>query len=236
MTRESLLPDDATLLAIPLFSDFTTQELDGLRAMCRVKRYRKNAMIFYERDPSTGLYAMLRGSVKLFKLTPEGKEYIVHLLYPYSLVGEVPMFGGGTYLANAQALEDCTLLFLPKRAFVEFLRHTPALTTKLLTGFAARIRALSDQLENITLHDVSCRLARFLIVRLEEESGTHDDGVIQLRATKSTIAAHLGTTIETLSRTFRALQTEGIIRFKRSTVIVIDLPRLRALAGYTSVH
>lgn len=225
------LLDDATLRAIPLLSELSKRELDGVRSICTVKKFKKNAMVFFENDAYAGLYAVLLGSVKVFKNTPDGKEFIVHLLYPYSLVADVPMFGGGNYPANAQTMEATTLLFLPKRDFLEYLEHAPALTHKLLAGFAKRIRTLSQQLENLTLHDVSCRFARFLIGRIEEANRENQaQPMIKLHAQKSVIAAHLGTVIETLSRTLRTLQTEGIIRVNGSTVTVLDYGRLRKLA------
>ncbi len=234
--KEDIILDEAVYRTIPLFSEMNKQELAGVLSYSIVKRYKKNASIFFEGDVYTGLYIVLKGSVKVYKNSPDGKEYVVHLLRPHSLFADVPMFEGGSYPANAQTLESAVLLFIPKKQFLECLDRSPALMKKMLIGFAKKIRTLSLQLEDLTLHDVTCRLARLLIHLVEERKRQNlPQPFVRLNAQKSVVASQIGTVIETLSRSLKKMHNDAIIEVKGSTITILDYPRLRALAEYRAL-
>jgi CRP-like cAMP-binding protein len=225
--------DHAIYRTIPLFSELSADELNGIVAFSAVKHFKKNAHIFLEGDSYLGFYVVLKGSVKVYKANQDGKEFVLHLLYPYALVADVPMFEGGKYPAHAAVLEATTLLFVPKKQFLQFLGRSPSLMLKMLSGFAKKIRSLSQQLENLTLHDVSCRLARHLVDLVEEAKGERlAQPVVRLHSPKSVLASQLGTVSETLYRTLKKLQVDGIIKMKGRTTTVLDYKRLRALSEY----
>ncbi|HZV13434.1 MAG TPA: Crp/Fnr family transcriptional regulator [Candidatus Kapabacteria bacterium] len=231
--KDKFILDEAVYRTIPLFSEMNKKEFGSVLSYSVVKRYKKNAAIFFDGDEYTGLYIVLKGSVKVYKNSPDGKEYVVHLLRPYALFADVPMFEGGNYPANAQALESTDLLFIPKKQFLECLDSSPALMKKMLVGFAKKIRTLSLQLEDLTLHDVTCRLARLLIHLAEEKNRQNlPQPFVRLSAQKSVVAAQIGTVIETLSRSLKKMQDDSIIEVKGSTITILDYPRLRALAEY----
>jgi CRP/FNR family transcriptional regulator len=218
---------------IPLFSELSEDELKEVLAFSLIKRFKKNAQIFLESDPYKGFYVVLKGSVKVYKVNHDGKEFIMHLLQPYALVADVPMFEKGNYPAHAVAMENAVLLFVPKKAFLGFLENSPPLMRKMLGGFAKKIRTLSLQLENLTLHDVSCRLARHLVDLVEEaKRGTLAEPFVHLDSQKSVLASQLGTISETLYRTLKKLEVEGIIKTRGRTIIIPDYKALRALAEY----
>src|SRR5689334_5760351 len=117
--------DESAYRSIPLFSELNDEELNGILSFSAVKKYKKTAPVFFEGDPYAGFYVVLKGSVKVYKNTPDGKEFVIHLLHPYSLFAEFPMFEGGNYPANAQALENTVLLFVPKWYFAEYVERSP---------------------------------------------------------------------------------------------------------------
>lgn len=233
ISKDPYTIDTKVFESIPLFSALTEDEVEAILAFAPIKKFDKNTHLFLEGDSYDGFYIVLKGSIKVYKLNQEGKEFVMHLLHPYSLLADVPMFEGGNYPGHAIATENSLLLFVPQRPFLEFLDHSPALLRKMLGGFAKKIRTLTNRLEDLTLHDVSCRLARYLIDSIEESTPSAPARpILRLNSTKSVLASQLGTISETLYRTFKKLQSDGIIRTSGRTVTILDYTRLRTLAEY----
>lgn len=231
MPVDILKLDNALLREIPFFAELTPDELDEVRRFCTVKRYRKGAMVFIDGEDYAGMFVVLKGSVKVYKNSPEGKEYVVHVFHAMGQFADVPMFAGGRFPANAQVMEAASLLFIPKRELSAYIERHPALMRKMLVGFAKKIRELAQQLEDLTLHDVGCRLARYLVREIStRKRDALPQPFLRLPVSKSVLAAHLGTTIETLSRTFHKLQIDRILHVQQRTITVTDLARLRVLA------
>jgi CRP-like cAMP-binding protein len=218
------------LRRIPIFSELTDDEAAEVIRFCRVKRVRRNAPIFFAGDACNGFYAVLSGSVKAFKESPEGKELVVHVLEPGQMFGEVPMFEERIYPVSTMALEASIMLFVPRAEFLSWLERHPALYRKLLVGFAKKIREITSTLEDVIMRDVVCRFSRYLLRELEARGKLAvPTPSLRLPASKSVIAHYLGTALETLSRTLRRLQEEKVIDVRGAVIRVLNLPRLRQL-------
>ncbi len=113
-TEENL--KKTTLRDVPLFSEMDVSHLREISEISRIEEFKKNQHIFLENEPYRGFYIVLRGNVKVYRVSAEGKEYILHLRKPPQPFADVPLFEeGGNYPANAQALDDSLLLFIPER-------------------------------------------------------------------------------------------------------------------------
>ncbi len=229
MPEHTFLPD--RYCSIPLFSELDASELEEILSFSIRREVARGARIFREGDPYTGFFVVLRGAVKVFKTSRDGKELILHLLRPLSLLAEVPLFEGGNYPANAEAMEKTELLYIDKNRFIECLDASPQLMRKMLTGLAKKIRTLSEQIENLTLHDVSCRLARFLVAEIEKAHRAElAQPFLHLKLQWSVIAAQIGTARETLSRSLKLLQSSKVMRLNGHNLTVLDYQKLRELA------
>lgn len=224
------------LRKLALFSGLNDTEAEQLRKFVSIKKYGKGEIIFLDTEPYSGFYGILEGMVKIYKISNEGREHILHLEYSGSTFGEVPMFenisndieGGLTYPANATALEDITtVVFVPMKPFLEFIKSNNNVCLKMLSAFARRMRFLNSHIESITLDDVSKRLSRYLLKEIEKKGRNGNNSEIELEITKYDLASHLGTILETLSRAFRKLHNEGIIEVKGKTISILDLKKLR---------
>ncbi len=114
-----------TLHDVPLFSELNETQLREILEISRLEQFKKNQHIFLENDDYNGFYIVLKGSIKIYRISNEGKEYILHLRKPPQPFADVPLFEGGNYPANAQTLEDSVLLFIPKNEFTELIRKKP---------------------------------------------------------------------------------------------------------------
>src|SRR3990172_6634184 len=222
-----------TLRRVPLFAVLPIDELKSLASHCIIRRLRKDEMLFAEGDACEGLYVVQAGAVKLFKMADTGREQVLVIERAGSTVGELPLFDGGTFPASAAALEDSTLLYLPKRAFLDLCRGNSEVAFAVIRTLAWRFRYMTSLVEELSLKEVSHRLARFLRDRALRLGVRTRRGIeFPLEETNQEIAAAIGTVRDLVSRNLRRFVDRGIIRLERRKVIVLDMGELEAqIAG-----
>ena len=214
----------------PMFAGVTEEDLQQLLRIGRSREYEKGELLFSEGDPATGFYVLGRGKVKIYKLSPEGKERILHIVHPVATFAEAAIFGDGLYPAYAEPLETSTLVFFPKRDFLDLLQKQGRIAINMIGGLSRFLRQFASQVEELTFKDVPARLARYVL----DLAGGADS--ITLPISKSQLASNLGTVSETLSRTFRKLSDDDIIRVQGKTIEILDADRLADLAESFREH
>jgi len=212
---------------IPLFSGLSLGQLAQFQSIALEKNFGKSEMIFSEGDEGSGFYIILAGTVKVFKVSPDGKEHILHIFTAGQTFGEVPVFAGEHFPANAEALQDTRTLFFPRSAFVALLEKNPALSLKLLADLSLKLRQFAVQIENLSLKEIPARLATYLLY-LAEEQGRADH--VTLSISKGQLASLLGTIPETLSRIFAKLSSQQLIQVQGRKIALLDADGLKDLA------
>jgi CRP/FNR family transcriptional regulator len=180
-----------------------------------------------EGDEGNGFYIVAEGQVKIFKTSVEGKEQILHIYGPGNPFGEVPVFSGSRFPANAMALVKSRILFLPREAFVRLIAEHPSLSMNMLGELSMRLRQFTVQIENLSLKEVPSRLASYLTV-LAEEQGRSDR--VDLTISKGQLASLLGTIPETLSRIFAKMSAQNLIRVDGRQIHLLDTAGLEDLS------
>lgn len=215
---------DELLASSLLFSGLPAEQLSEIAAICVSKRYPKGASIFFEGDPGIGFYMVASGKVKIFKMSFDGKEQILHIFGPGEPFGEVPVFHGSPFPANAETLSEAELLFFPRAEFVNLVTANPSLALNMLAVLALRLRRFATQIENLSLKEVPGRLASYLCYLMDEQQ--RQDKVV-LDIPKGQLASLLGTSSETLSRIFNKMTEEGMIRVEGKTIAILDVQGLK---------
>ena len=218
-----------TLRRVSFFSVLPISELRDVAAYCAVRRVSKDEMLVAEGDPCEGLYIVQSGTIKLFKMAENGREQVLVNERAGSTVGEFSVFDGGTFPASAVAAEDSTLLFLPKREFLELCERNSEVAFAVIRSLAWRFRYLTSLVEELSLKEVSHRLARFLRDRAVALGVRTRRGIeFPLEETNQEIGAEIGTVRDLVSRNLRRFVDRGIIRLERRKVIVLDMAELDA--------
>lgn len=166
------------------------------------------------------------GRIKVFKLSPEGREQILHVFGSGDHFAEVPALDGQCFPAAAAALEPTTVLFFPRQPFLHLLEQQPALAINLLRSFARHLRQLSHLVDTLALREVPARLAAYVLRLAEGQAAT----TVVLDLPKTQLAAQLGTIPETLSRVFGKLTREGLMALDGNQVTILDRRGLQQLA------
>lgn len=211
----------------PLFAGLKHEHLVALGGIAELKNLFRQGLIFSEGDPGNGFYILRDGKVKIFKLSPEGKEQILHVFGPGEPFGEVPVFAGSNFPANAVCLEKSSLVFFPRSAFVDLITVNPALALNMLAVMGRRLRQFTEMIDALSLKEVPGRLATHLLL-LSKKPGQEKD--FELELSKTQLAALLGTIPETLSRVLGRLRQEKLIRLEGSRIIIVDRDGLEELA------
>ena len=212
---------------IPLFSGLSREQLAEFKGIALEKTFGKGGLIFSEGDAGDGFYVIIEGRVKIFKISTDGKEHILHIFTSGQTFGEVPVFSGEHFPASAEALHETRTLFFPRTAFVALLEKNPALSLKLLADLSLKLRQFTVQIENLSLKEIPARLATYLLY-LSEEQG-HGDHVT-LSISKGQLASLLGTIPETLSRIFAKLSSQQLIQVEGRKIALLDNEGLKNLA------
>jgi CRP/FNR family transcriptional regulator, dissimilatory nitrate respiration regulator len=215
------------IAGIPLFEGLSPEQCAALGTITVRKYYSKGQNFFSEGDEGIGFYIVLSGKVKIFKLSPEGKEQIFHILEAPEPFAEAAVFAGQHYPASAQALSETIVLFFPRQKFLELISHEPSLALAMLALLSQRLRKLTMLVENLSLKEVPGRLAAYLLY-LNEHSGP--SSIIELEISKNQMAGLLGTIPETLSRILKRMTDEKLIKADARTISILDQKGLTELA------
>lgn len=222
-----------------IFKGLSVNQLDKIQSIAVERHYKKGEPIFWDGDEGIGFYIVSQGMVKIFKLSTEGKEQILHMYGPGKPFGEVPVFAGQHFPANAQAVGKCALLFFPRQAFVDLIAQHPSLALNMLAVLSMRLREFTVQIENLSLKEVPGRLASYLIYLSEEQNNdqaTHRKGkasnpnLVTLPISKGQLASLLGTIPETLSRIFNKMSSQGLISVQGARIVFEKREALESLA------
>ncbi|PIE59494.1 MAG: transcriptional regulator [Desulfobulbus propionicus] len=202
-----------------LFGGLEEGQLERVSSLAVSRKYRKGEMIFFEGDPADGFYMVAEGKIKVFKVSPGGKEQILHVFGQGEPFGEVAVFYGRPFPASASTMSACEVLFFPKKEFVQMVTENPELALSLLAMLSIRLRRFVAQVESLTLKEVPARLVAHLQY-LAEEQGRTD--LVVLDIPKGQLASLLGTAPETLSRIFSKMTAEGLIKVSGKTINLLD--------------
>lgn len=210
-----------------LFGELSEEQMNAVLSIMVEKHLKNGEMIFFEGDPADGFYMVAEGMVKIYKLSPDGKEQILHMFGPGEPFGEVPVFSGGVFPANAEAAKNSTLLFFPRKTFVALIIDNPYLALNMLAVLSKRLRHFTVQVENLSLKEVPARLAGYFLLLCEEQKNSE---FVTLNISKGQLAGFLGTIPETLSRMLRKMSDQGLITVEGRTIRLKDYEGLTALA------
>lgn len=217
---------------VAIFSPLTDDEVRSTLPFFREKKMRKSEVIFREGEPGRHFYLVRSGSVKVYKLSEDGRERILQVFGPGQFFAELPVLDGRNYPASAEALSPSTLLFVNRDDFLQILARYPQMTGKVYEIVGDRLRHFATAVTDLTLKDASRRLAGFLLAKMEAYDRLNQDEVrFPLELTHQEIASLIGTARETVSRTLRQFEKDGIIEMKDRHITVRDKSLLAQAAG-----
>ena len=214
------------LAEVTLFKGLTRENLEELAMIVTDQEFKRGQVIFNEGDEGVGFFVVISGKIKIYKMSAEGKEQILHLPGPGETFAEVAVFTGSSYPAFAVTLEKSRLFFFPKKSFIDSISTNPSLAMNMLASLSMRLKRFSHMIEALSLKEVPGRLAAHLLYLSEQK----DDTEVVLDITKVHLASLLGTIPETLSRILGKMTKQGLIQINGPHITILDPDGLEDLA------
>lgn len=221
-----------SLKHVALFSGLDDKARESIARLAVDRKVAAGRTVVRDGEPADGFYVVLDGKVKVYKLSPDGRQQILHVFGPGQAFGEAAMFAGETFPAFAEALAESRLAFFPRDRFLKGLGENPALAFGLIAALARLCRQLTSLVEQVALTDVAGRLARHLTDLARRKGVAIEKGAsVRLDIPKGELARQLGTAPETLSRAFARLAAADLIAVDGRVITFRKAARLEALAG-----
>ncbi|SHG72497.1 Crp/Fnr family transcriptional regulator [Massilia sp. CF038] len=215
------------LKRLPLFADFSPEELAGLAARTQELHVARGMPIFHRGDPCRGFHIVIYGQVKLGFLSAQGDEKIIEIIGPGFSFGEALMFMEKPYIVGATALADTMLLHIAKEAVFDELERQPAFARRMLAGMSRRLHGLIKDVESYSLRSGSQRIVGYLLK--DEPEG--DGALVTLTVSKKSLASRLNLTPEYFSRVLHDLVELKMISVQGRQITILDIERLRVYEG-----
>lgn len=215
----------ATLRKSRMFSDLSTDDIEAIAEGCAVRTLAKDETLFREGEKADGFYVAQTGRISIYRLTPDGREQIICVFEPPESFAEVVMSTLETYPANAMALESSRVIVIHKKHFRELVCQKPGLALHMLASMSLHLKHLVQTIHDIKGKQIEGRLAEWLLRHSPESDAASP---FTLPVSKKVLAAQLGVTSETFSRTLARFRREGLIEVAGPRLKLLDRPGLRA--------
>jgi CRP/FNR family transcriptional regulator/CRP/FNR family cyclic AMP-dependent transcriptional regulator len=223
------------LTRLALFADLTEAEIESISRATRRRRYGKRSLIHASGAMGADFYVIESGRVMIQLPSDRGHELTLRLLWPGDFFGELSLVDAEPWYGDAIALDDCQLLLLAKRDFLDVLDKYPSVSRRLLLVICQRLRHNARFAQDLAFLDVPTRLARALVTLAGSEAwGWTGDGEphdsLAIEITQSALAAHVGATRESVNKWLGYYERRGYISRKRDRIVVLKMEELRSQA------
>lgn len=200
------------------FDDCTSTLLDEVSGHMQLREYERGEILFWEGDPCDGLYILHEGSAKIYRVSPQGRQYIVRILQEGETFAEVPAFDGGANPANVETLETSRIWVINIDILRDLVQAHPQFAQKVLANFGRMLRGMVRMVSEMAFYQVTHRLARLINeIPADDLSGTSG-----AHWTQEQMAARLGTVREVVARSLKELERSGAIQVENRRITITD--------------
>jgi CRP-like cAMP-binding protein len=219
---------------VPYFTGVPVERMREVAKRMQERRYKAGAVIFLRGERCDGLYLVISGRVATVKVSPEGREQVLHVFGPGKTFGDIGVFDGGPHAANAQAVRASVVALIAVDDLHRVVAEYPAASTAALRYLAGRLRAFTQIVEDISLRPVVARTARVLLdLARGEQNLVEDAATLAPQLTQREIATMVGSVRVVVQRSLTSLQDAGAIRLTRGKIRILDLQKLEHWSNQT---
>lgn len=214
------------LSAIPYLASLDQGLIEKISQQAQRQQYDAGEIVFIEGDPDVALYIVESGWLKAVKLSPDGREQVLHFIGVGEAFNAIGVLIQSANPATVIALEPTVLRVIQQNVILQLIDEHPELGRVIIQRLAERIQQLIDMVEDFSLRTIESRLARYLIEQSEQ------DQIQRPRwATQAELANRLGTVPDVLNRALRNLAREHLILVERHQIQILNYKELEIKAG-----
>jgi CRP-like cAMP-binding protein len=216
-----------------ILADLPVSDLEILMSRKSEQVYKKGQVIFWEGAYPSGIYYIVNGKVKKYKVDQEGREQIIYVANTGELLGYHAILSADNYPDSAAVLEESTIAFIPKEDFLEAINQSGVLNRRLLKTLSHEFAVLANSLTLFAQKSVRERLALQLIVIREKYKVNFEPGMpVEINMSRDDLASLVGTARENVVRMLSEFKAEGTVETKGRKIIVLDVKKLIEIANY----
>ncbi len=214
-----------------LFGSLDQEALLWLATRAEERRFTSGEMLFFSGEAATGMFVVVRGTIRAFQQNSEGREQVMHIDTIGATLGDVPVFDDGPYPASAVAQTDSNVLFISKQVIRQFCLQDPHFVLLALKMMAERVRKHAQLVNSLSFYEVGQRLALLLLAEAERVGTTQNEHIVfHLSLSNHEIATRIGSVRDVVSRALARLQKLGLVAVEMRAVTIRNTHALRVYA------
>ncbi len=223
MERTQLAPNKLWFLKhIRLFDGISPSEMQEMEKITRMEQVKKRQPLYLPGDPSSNVYLLKKGRVKIANTAPSGKEVTFDILEPGEVFGELEVLEDAPRSTSAEALDDALICVIPRKDFDQYLAMHPNVTVKLTKLIGLRLKKIQSRVEDLVFRDVPARLAHLLSELSKTDGVAEKQGVrLKVKLTHQEMANLIGCSRETVSATMGLFRDQGLIQMDGRIITIL---------------
>ncbi|MGE3151990.1 MAG: Crp/Fnr family transcriptional regulator [Nitrospiraceae bacterium] len=207
---------------IRLFDGISPSEMQEMEKITRMEEVKKRQPLYLPGDPSSNVYLLKKGRVKIANTAPSGKEVTFDILEPGEVFGELEVLEDAPRSTSAEALDDALICVIPRKDFDQYLAMHPNVTVKLTKLIGLRLKKIQSRIEDLVFRDVPARLAHLLSELSKSDGVAEKQGVrLKVKLTHQEMANLIGCSRETVSATMGQFRDQGLIQMDGRTITIL---------------
>ena len=221
---------DGFLRQIHIFSQLSDDKLGQISNLSTRQKFNKDSVILFEHETGSTFFIVIRGKVKLSRVSEDGNEVILTTLSESDFFGEMSLLDGSSRSVNVTALEDSELLIIRRKEFINLLRSDPDISIALLIGLTQKLRAANMKVKSLSLKDAEGKVA-IVILQLADDIGKIRQGAVEIERLpfQHDLANMAGTSRETISRTLHTFAKKGLVELDGSRLRILNYEKFKEL-------
>jgi len=215
---------------IRLFDGMSPSEMQEMEKITRMEEVKKRQPLYLPGDPSSSVYLLKKGRVKIANTAPSGKEVTFEILEPGEVFGELEVLEDAPRSTSAETLDDTLICVIPRKDFDQYLTMHPNVTVKLTKLIGLRLRKIQSRVEDLVFRDVPARLAHLLLELSKTDSVAGKQGIrLRAKLTHQEMANLIGCSRETVSTIIGQFRDQGLIHIDGRSVTILNQTELSKL-------
>ncbi len=211
---------------LPFWEALTPEQQNRCLACMQTIHYKKGTLLHGDSEQCTGLFLILKGQLRVYTLTEEGREMTLYRLFERDmcLLSASCIFHGLQFDVMVSAAEDTFALHIPSNFYQSLMEESLPVTRYTNELMASHFSEVMWLMQQMLTQKLDTRLASLL---LQEADLSQSDTI---RLTHEQVAGHLGSAREVISRMLKHFQQEGMVTLARGSITLLDRPALVRLA------
>lgn len=215
-----------------LFEQLPGEDLAFLESRARVRKFPRNSSVYFPSDAAESVFVLVEGRIRLYSITPDGKQAVLAIVEPGELFGELALVGSDERDEHAQAVVASRIVSIPRGAVETVLLRNADVSLAITKFVGLKRKRLERRLRNLLFRSNRERLVGLLCELLEQYGRKIDEGLlIDIKLSHQDLAGLIGITRESVTLTLGELQLERMITVGRQRIVVLNANRLAQAAG-----